>query len=58
MFVIAQEWLTNFVMFEQLLGLAAVFAGDDVYLLAQDAQRAESDVLQISYGSGDQVQSA
>ena len=44
-------------MLEQLSGAARVFGGDHV-ALAQDAQRAQRDVLQVDNRRGDEVMRA
>jgi hypothetical protein len=53
-FVVADERLTNFVVTEQLLCVACVFAGDLIDFF-QDAQGAEGNVLQIAYGRANEV---
>ncbi len=44
-------------MFEQLPGMPRVLGGDHV-ALAQDAQRAQRDVLQVANRRGDEVKRA
>jgi hypothetical protein len=55
--VVADEWLTNFVVIEELLRVARVFAGDLVDFF-EDAQGAERHVFEIADGRPDEVQAA
>jgi hypothetical protein len=50
--VVADERLANFVVVEEFLRVARVFAGDLVDFF-EDAQGAEGDVLEIANGGGD-----
>jgi len=52
--VVADERFANFVVAEELLCVACVFAGDLIDFF-QDAQGAEGDVLQIAYGRANEV---
>ena len=54
---IAQQRLGDAEMFEQLAGMPRVLGGDDV-TLAQDAERAERDVLEVANRRGDEVKRA
>jgi len=56
-FVVADERLANFVVSEELLRVACVFAGDLVDLF-EDAQGAERDVFQIADGRANEIQAA
>jgi len=56
-FVIADERLRDFVVVQELLRVARVFAGDLVGL-AQDAQSAQGDVFEIADGRGDEIKAA
>jgi hypothetical protein len=55
--VIADKRLLDFVMGEELLRVAGVFAGDLVGFL-EDAEGAESNVLQIADGRADKIEAA
>ena len=57
MLVIADERFANFVMVEEFLGVARVFAGDLVDFF-EDAEGAERDVLEIADGGANEVQAA
>lgn len=52
--VVADERFANFVVAEELLRVAGVFAGDLIDFL-QDAQGAKGDVLQVAYGRANEV---
>ncbi len=52
MLVVADERLANFVVVEEFLRVARVFASDLVDLF-EDAQGAESDVFEIANGGAD-----
>ena len=56
-FVIADERFADFVVVEELLRVAGVFAGDMIDFL-EDADGAKSDVFEIADGSADKVQAA
>ncbi len=56
-FVVANERLMNVVVSEQFLGVASVLASDLIRFF-EDAQRAESDVLEIADGCGHEIQRA
>jgi hypothetical protein len=55
--VIAHERLRDFVVSQELLRVAGVFAGNLVGF-AQDAQGAQGDVLEIADGRGDEIKAA
>ncbi len=55
MLVIADERFANFITIEQLVCLARIFAGDEGNFLAQNTQRAQGDVFEISDRRSDQV---
>ncbi len=55
--VVADERLANFVVTEELLRVARVFAGDLVDFF-EDAEGAEGDVFEIADGRADEVQAA
>ena len=52
--VVADERLANFVVAEELLRVACVFAGDLIDFF-QDAQGAKGDVLQVADGRANEV---
>ena len=52
--VIADERFANFVVVEELLRVARIFAGDLVDFF-EDAQRAQGHVFQIADGCADEV---
>ena len=56
-FVITDEGFLDFVMREQLLRVAGVFAGDLVSFF-ENAEGAERDVLEIADGSADEIEAA
>jgi hypothetical protein len=56
-FMIADERLRDFVVVQELLRVAGVFAGNLVGL-AQDAQSAQGDVFEIADGCGDEIKAA
>ena len=55
-FVIAEQGFTNIVMIEKLSGVAGILARDNRHFLTENAQRAQRNVLQVSYRRSDQVQ--
>jgi hypothetical protein len=55
--VIADEGLANFVVVEEFLSVACVFAGNLIDFL-EDADGAEGDVFEIADGGADEVQAA
>ncbi len=55
--VVAHQWLVNVVVGEKLLRVAGVLAGDLIDFL-EDAEGAESDVLEIADGSADKIEAA
>jgi len=56
-FVIADEGFADFIMGEEFLRVAGVFAGDLVGFF-EDAKSAEGDVLEVADGGADEVEAA
>jgi len=56
-FVVADEGLANFVVVEEFLRVARVFAGNLIDFF-EDAEGAEGDVFEIADGRADQIQAA
>jgi len=55
MFVIADEGFADIEVSEQLLSLPGVFAGNEMYFVAKDAEGSERDVFQIAYRRCDKI---